>query len=569
MTMRRSIFGYLLILLLMIAAISACSKKDKDDMDKNNNITGKAGITVTPTTGTEENTDISPTTAAVNYQYEHDLNIIDDNYRNYYEIFVASYCDSNNDGKGDLGGIISKLDYISDMGFNGIWLMPIMPSPSYHKYDVADYYSVDPSYGTLDDFKNLVKECHARGIKLIIDFVLNHSSAQNPWFTQATEYLQTLGKDGKPDLGECPYVGYYNFSNEKKSSKYYPVGSSGWYYEAQFSSQMPDLKLDSADVKAEIQKFTKFWLDMGVDGFRLDAIKDYFTGDVDKNVDFLKWFDSYVQSINPNAYIVGECWDNYSVVDSYYKSGITSLFDYPVALLNGVIVPSVRKLNGQNAKSFVKSITDLNDRYKAVNPNYIDAPFISNHDNPRAAMMGALDPNLIKMDAGVLLTLNGSPFVYYGDEIGMGSQGNKDENKRLPMNWSATDKTGMTTPPPGADAVVQKLPPLDEQQKDPLSILNYYKRALRIRNENPEIARGEFNAVDALTTESVCAFKKVYQGSEIVIVYNMNKEAATVDLNSADLGSLGIRGYLTVDGSEVTLAEGKLNMPQYSIVVLK
>lgn len=564
--MKRKLLVWILCFIMIVSTLSGCRNQNDRQDDKPS---GRTVATPSPEDADTEDAIVTPEAPQGTYAYEQELNIIDDNYRNYYEIFVYSYYDSNGDGIGDFNGITSKLDYISDMGFNGIWLMPIMPSPTYHKYDATDYYSVDPTYGTLEDFQNLVNECHSRGIKLIIDLVLNHSSTKHPWFTEAVAYLKELDEGEEPDYSECPTVGYYVFTKEKKSSKFYKVGNSEWYYEAQFWDQMPDLALDNPEFQTEIKEITKYWLDMGVDGFRLDAIKDYYTGDTNQNLAFIRWFDEYVLSVNPEAYIVGECWDNTSVVSTYYQSGIMSLFNYPVALLNGVIIPSVRKLNGANAKTFLSNLTNIYSKYGEANPDYIDAPFISNHDNPRMAMMAAYDPELIKMSAGVLLTMTGSPFVYYGDEIGMGSQGTKDENKRLPMNWSLVDQTGMTTPPQGADAVEQKLQPVDEQQKDPLSILNYYKRALRIRNENPEIARGEFSVVDALTTENVCAVKKAYRGSELVVVYNMNKDIATVDLNSVGLSSLQIRGYLTVDGSEVTISEGILGMPKYSIVILK
>ncbi|MCM1081821.1 MAG: alpha-amylase family glycosyl hydrolase, partial [Muribaculum sp.] len=133
----------------------------------------------------DSNTTSPGSTVNTNYEYEHELNIIDDNYRNYYEIFVYSFYDSDGDGIGDLKGVTSKLDYIQDMGFNGIWLMPIMPSTTYHKYDVTDYYGIDPQYGTMADFDELVSECNKRGIKLILDLVLNHSSAQHEWFLNA------------------------------------------------------------------------------------------------------------------------------------------------------------------------------------------------------------------------------------------------------------------------------------------------------------------------------------------------------------------------------------------------
>ncbi len=175
----------------------------------------------------------------------------------------------------------------------------------------------------------------------------------------------------------------------------------------------------------------------------------------------------------------------------------------------------------------------------------------------------------MKMSAGMLFTMNGSPYVYYGEEIGMNSMGSKDENKRLPMQWSVTDTTGITDGPPAADTVVQKFLPLDEQVKDPLSIYNYYKRGVRLRNENPEIARGNISVVDELCGTDISAIKKDYEGSEIVILYNISEETNTVSLSDAKLTGLRIRGYLSVDGNEVTLSDNIVNMPKYSIVILK
>ena len=174
------------------------------------------------------------------------LNIMDDNYRNYYEIFVGSFYDSDGDGMGDLKGEEEKLDYISDLGCNGIWLMPIMPSPTYHKYDTTDYEAVDEAYGTADDFKELASACHEKGIRLIIDVAMNHSSSQHPWFTQACEYLAGLKAGEKPDDTVCPYVDYYHFSDKQEGTTYYAVpGSSSWWYEGSFWSEMPDLNLKS------------------------------------------------------------------------------------------------------------------------------------------------------------------------------------------------------------------------------------------------------------------------------------------------------------------------------------
>ena len=208
---------------------------------------------------------------AYEYDDEQERNIIDDNYRNYYEIFVYSFYDSDGDGIGDLRGVTEKLDYIQEMGFNGIWLMPIMPSTTYHKYDVIDYKDIDPEYGTLEDFQKLVDECHDRDIRLIIDFVINHSSAQNQWFLDACDYLRTLDEGEEPDLTVCPYVDYYHFSTEKIDSTYYGVAGVDWWYEGSFWDQMPDLNLESEALRGELEDIAKFWIDMCLDGFLMDA----------------------------------------------------------------------------------------------------------------------------------------------------------------------------------------------------------------------------------------------------------------------------------------------------------
>ena len=206
----------------------------------------------------------------------------DDNYRTWYEIFVYSFCDSNGDGLGDLQGVTDQLDYLQNLGITGIWLMPIHPSSSYHKYNVSDYYAIDPDYGTMEDFETLMAECEKRGIHVILDLVVNHTGSDHPWFQEAAAYLQSLG-DAEPDVQACPYVDYYNFTKEPKTA-HTQVPGTDWYYESQFSSAMPDLNLDSELVRQEIGDIMRFWLDKGVAGFRLDAAKEFNTGSNDKNL---------------------------------------------------------------------------------------------------------------------------------------------------------------------------------------------------------------------------------------------------------------------------------------------
>lgn len=518
-----------------------------------------------------------PEPQLIQYQYDHELNIIDDNYRNYYEVFLYSYCDSNGDGIGDINGLISKLDYINDMGFNGIWLMPVMQSTTYHKYDVIDYYTVDKEYGTNEDFINLADECHKRGIKLIIDMVINHTSVQNEWFKSACQSLkhescgqeQCIYKDLCPQHN--PYCSYYNFTDEKPTSNdWYSVSGTDYYYEGIFWDQMPDLNLDNEQVWNELEKIASYWLiDMKCDGFRLDAAKEYFSGDTDKNVAVLKRFYDYCKSIKSDCYNVAEVWDSFTLYTKYYDSGIDSVFGFTLAQEDGKIVKTLNSSGPNNsAKSFAEAQALISKVIHSNNKNAIDAPFLTNHDTARAAGYFSGDSDKIKMAAGMILTMQGSPFVYYGEEIGMSGSG-KHENIRAPMLWSNENSNGMTNGP--KDAVIQPsaFEAVDKQLDDPASILNYYKRALRIRNENPEIARGSVTEI-ALENADTCAVKRNYNGSSLTIVYNFSHETLNLTDAALELDKNDIRGYLTVSPyEEITLENGILKMPKYSIVILK
>lgn len=507
------------------------------------------------------------------YLYEDELQIIDDNYRNYYEVFVYSFCDSDGDGVGDINGLISKLDYINDgddktdtdLGFNGIWLMPIMQSTTYHKYDVTDYYTIDIEYGTNDDFVKLAEECDERGIKLIIDFVFNHTSAKHPWFIEAVDYLETLEEGEEPNLEECPYVDYYNFTLESKGDGYHKAGSSDYYYECMFWDQMPDLNLGSEAVRAEIEAIASFWMEKGADGFRLDAAKEFYSGSPEKNVEVLNWFCEYVTDQYPDAYIVGEVWENRTKITEYYTSGVMSLFNFPLSQYDGLITMTARNLPNKTADNFAAKVIAYEEAYSESNPNYIDAPFISNHDTTRVSAQCVNDEDAMKFSAGILLSLVGSPFVYYGEEIGMNSYGSKDENKRLPMNWTVIPTNEMTEAPQNADHVEQLFPSVEEQLQDPYSIYNYYKRAIRIRNENPEIARGNSEIVEDMTTETICVLERTYEDDTIYIVYNFNEESELVSY----IEGFELCDYLIVGEENIEEGENGYIVPTKTIMFLK
>lgn len=502
------------------------------------------------------------------YKYAQELQMIDDNTRTYYEVFVYSFYDSNGDGIGDLNGVTEKLDYIQDMGFNGIWLMPIMPSPSYHKYDATDYCDIDPQYGTLEDFQNLLEECHKRDIHVIIDFMMNHTSNEHTWFQTACSYLEHLKPGKKPSKKECPYVEYYHFVKEDEAkSSYYQVGSSDWYYEGPFVDTMPDLDLKNKVVREELQKVAKFWLDMGVDGFRLDGVK-FYTGLADTNIDILTWFNDYVKSLKKDAYIVSEVWDNYNVAVEYLKSGINSTFDFSSGQSTGTIVEYVRQsdMSGVGQK-FADVMMNIENMTAKVNPKSTVAEFLTNHDTGRMANILGNDIK-VKVAYAMELLMAGNAFVYYGEEIGLAGAGS-DPNFRAPMYWSSTDDTGITSGPPEMDSFDNLYAAVDEQQKDGNSILNFVKRCIRLRNENPEIARGTTEKISEVTDESICAITRTYEDSKLVMLYNLSPEQKTVTVSKDTYGYEGIRGYASTDNIEVTLDGDTVTMPPYSFVILK
>ena len=207
--------------------------------------------------------------------------------------------------------------------------------------DVIDYCDIDPEYGTLEDFKELMDQCHARGINVIIDFVMNHTSSKHEWFTTACAYLRDLG-DGEPSESECPYYGYYNFSREKVSGDYYKVPGADWYYEGKFWSEMPDLNLANEALRTEIGEIVSFWIDLGVDGFRLDAAKEYYSDNIPANVEVLSWFNTMVKEKKEDAYIVAEVWADMNAYAQYYESGIDSVFNFAFANSEGLIAKTVK-----------------------------------------------------------------------------------------------------------------------------------------------------------------------------------------------------------------------------------
>ena len=442
-----------------------------------------------------------------------------------YEIFVASFRDGDGDGRGDLKGIESRLDYIEALGVSRIWLMPIHPSPSYHKYDVTDYYAIDPSYGTLEDFDALVAACGERGISVMMDLVVNHTSKEHPWFLEACEALRTGT--------ESPYIDWYHFT---KGEGQHPVDGTTWFYEGQFGDHMPDLNLDNEEVRREIANIMGFWQGHGVKGFRLDAVTSYYTGANESIKDFLKFVTETAKAKDPDCYLVGEAWTDEATILDLYCSGIDSLFNFPSADATGRLIKAA--LNGKGA-GVANALTDWNARIRAVSPSSVDAPFLTNHDLAR--VRGALrsDVTKQKIAAMLYLLLPGRPTVYYGEELGMSGSG-RDENKRLPMVWDVGDESAQCLPPAEADQEQRLKDGVNVQDDDPDSLLNCYRQVIGLRRLAPELERGVMTALDG-GHEAICFFR-VDDGEGSVAVLVNTSAAETIEVDVSCLTSAHVLG---------------------------
>ena len=489
----------------------------------------------------------------------------DDNYRTWYELFVYSFCDSDGDGIGDFNGVTSKLDYLQELGINGIWLMPIHPSTSYHKYNVSDYYAIDPDYGTMEDFETFLAECEKRDIHVILDLVVNHTGSAHSWFQTAAEYLQGLG-EAEPNSADCPYVDYYFFTKEAKSG-YTQVEGTDWYYESQFSPDMPDLNLASEAVRAEIQAIMQFWFDKGVAGYRLDAAKEFYSGTTTKNMEVLSWIQQTATSLKEDAYLVAEVWDSFGTITTFYESGITSIFNYPFGDSSGKIITVLRGAgNAATVTTYATALEKANNAYSGSNPDYIDAAFLSNHDVGRIAGFCSQDEYKTKLAGAMNLFMSGSAFLYYGEEIGMVGSGN-DPSKRAPMYWNAARDNGTTGLPP--ECVLPESYPfgsLEEQVDDDNSIYNYYRQAIAIRNPIPAISHGDTTAETALNVGCVSAYRKTCDLGECIVLMNIDTICAEVDLTGYE--SWTAAATLSANGEPITQDSTTLTLPAYGTAVL-
>ncbi len=455
-----------------------------------------------------------------------------------YEIFVLSFCDFDGDGKGDIKGMTSKLDYLKDLGVEAVWLMPINPSPSYHKYDVTDYYAIHPDYGTMDDFKTFVREAHKRNIKVVIDMVLNHCSSKHPWFIDAAKNENSPYRDyfvwtHKDDPQVKPFAGNTN-EDSRNRNRWNKVEGSDYLYYSYFGGHMPDLNFDSPKLREEIFKVGRYWFtEIGIDGFRLDAARHIFPDERAKESQaWWVYFLNEMRKVKKDVYLVGEVWASTNVVAPYLK-GIPALFNFDLA-------SAIRKaVNEERADSLAIKLKVIEDFYTTINPDFIDATFLTNHDQNRIMSSVENDMNKARIAAAILFTLPGSPYLYYGEEIGM--RGKKpDEFIREPFLWDTKEKdkgrAKWVTPRYNTDSTIV---PAALQMKDNNSLFNYYKNFIAFRNNSKALTFGLLQPVD-LGIKEVCAFQRIFENENLLVLHNLSNADVTISLPE------NLNGYNTI-----------------------
>ena len=437
-----------------------------------------------------------------------------------YEIFVRSFKDSNADGIGDFNGITEKLDYLNDgdpatstdLGITCLWLMPIYPSPSYHGYNVTDYYAVNPEYGTMEDFRSLLEAAHTHGICLILDLTLNHTSTLHPWYIEATDPAS-------------PYHDWYIWS------AYDPGYTGSWgqpvwfpyndkYYYSTFGANFADLNYNNPAVNAEMQEVVRFWLEeVGVDGFRLDAAKHMIEeGSVQANSasthDWWKGFRTFYKQVNPQAFTVGEIWDTTAITAQYLQGD-----EFDLALDFYLAAAFINSVNQESASA---AINQLELSYTSL-PSLQNAPFLTNHDQNRLIDQVGNDPQKTMVAASLLLTAPGMPFIYYGEEIGMEGQ-KPDEQIRRPMQWSDIHYGGFSLVFPWEPlAPGWRSQNVASQITDPTSILSHYRNLIQARNQHASLRVGGLNV---LTTgnDALYGIMRISQQEAILVLVNLSGE---------------------------------------------
>jgi alpha-glucosidase len=519
----------------------------------------------------------------------------------FYEIYPRSFADSNGDGIGDLMGITSKLDYLKNLGVDAIWITPCFPSPQVDfGYDVSDYENIDPMYGTLADFDRLAREAKKRNIRIILDFVVNHTSDQHPWFLDSKSSRTSahrdwyIWRDGKRP-GEPPNNWLSTFGGS--AWKFDPTTNQ--YYYHFFYPQQPDLNWRNPAVQKAMFAVTRWWYGRGVSGLRLDAVDTLFEdpnltdnpvlrpgrnafGDpIEENKyntklpevhDVLRGLRKVANAYN--AVLIGETWTaDVAELDQYYGEGNNEL-QLPMDFL----FTTVNKLS---PAEFRKQIAAVNAA--SGWPTFV----ISNHDIARSYDRygdGEHNDEIAKLMAALYLTLRGTAIMYYGEEIGMkttpptrvkdvkdpiGRTGWPKEKgrdgERTPMQWNQSENAGFTTGTPWLPVPeTYKTHNVAAESKDPNSILEFYKKVLRLRHTNSALLNGKYMAINE-DDPNVLSYLRVNGSQGVVVALNMSNRTQNLSLELKSHGFASLKSLL--DSGPVTIQKSSVALPPFGVLI--
>ncbi|MCL1588860.1 MAG: alpha-amylase family glycosyl hydrolase [Actinomycetia bacterium] len=464
------------------------------------------------------------------------------NDRVFYEIFVRSFADSDGDGIGDFVGMTDRLDYLNDgdptttddLSITGIWLMPVFDSPSYHGYDVVDYRATQPEYGTIDELRHFIDEAHKRGIAVIMDLIINHSSSQHPWFSES-------------GLEDSPTSDWYIWEDEAPDWRGL-WGQNVWherddnFYYGIFWKGMPDLNLRSDAVTAEMYDIAAFWLDdVNADGFRLDAARHLIENgavqvDTPETYSWLGDFTGAMHGISSDVLILGEIWTDSETISSYVPDSVDLAFEFGLA---DAFLSSMSAWNAHDVEEAQREISSL---YRTGQ----FAPFLTNHDQDR--VMSQLGGNVERAHVAAvwLLTTEGVPFVYYGEEVGL-SGVKPDERIRTPMPWTDDSirvgfTTGVPWEPPDLGFATANV---ETQTDDADSLLSTHRDLIRYRSTSNALRFGTTTVVETSAPEMYVVLR-TYGDENVLVLLNLSGRDVTD--YSVDLGMDVSPGAISVFG---------------------
>lgn len=474
-----------------------------------------------------------------------------------YQIWPRSFYDTNADGIGDFKGIEAKLPYLQELGIDAIWLTPMFEAPSYHGYDFTELYQVEADYGSMADFEHLVAQAKAKGIRIILDLVINHISSEHEWFKRSA-------------LKEAPYSDYFIWQTERPagwgpawSNEVNPEAVWHWneerqaYYYGAFGPSQPDVNLKHPDVIAEMKKAAKFWLDKGVAGFRLDAVRYAIENgpgqqaDTEQTIDYWVDFTQYVKSVDPEAYLVAEAWVDIPVAARYWGQGkgLDAGFDFEF----GYKVLELLNAGQQHAEFGTMSQTieqktlnslqaNFEDRVQSGAPFEFFSPFLTNHDQPRLAWQLGQDFQKAKLAAAMLFASPGTTYIYYGEEIALTQASDLEHmHRRSPMFWDGSHQAGFTQAakvwvqsdnlfPPQGDtswwapflaSQMQKPSHVAVQAQDPNSVLSLYKFLIK-QKKRPEFGIAGRYQAELLANGSLLKLTRTLGEAKSVMLLNLS-----------------------------------------------